>query len=67
LINIPKVNVNNSLLIVAAAGPFTTNDSLNYTPLQSFLVKLKDLKPEIIILFGPFIDKNHPIIKEGII
>ena len=47
------------MLVIAASGPFTTSDSLTYTPLQSLLVKIKDLKPEIIILSGPFIDKKH--------
>ena len=52
--------------IIIASGPYTLEDSLEYEPLQDLIqdIILKE-KPDVVILMGPFIDSNHPMIEEG--
>ncbi|XP_067130565.1 DNA polymerase alpha subunit B isoform X2 [Centruroides vittatus] len=57
-----------SLQIVVAAGPFTatTNEgALSYQPLSDVLNYVKEYKPHICILVGPFVDSKHEIIERG--
>lgn len=57
---------NTKLKVVVTAGPYTTNDSLDFFPLQNFIEKLnKNTKPHYIIMFGPFLDYTHPAIVDG--
>lgn len=51
--------------IVAAAGPFTTNDNLAYEPLVELFAYAKKVRPNLLILMGPFVDSEHPQIKQG--
>jgi len=53
------------LTIVAAAGPFTTTANLSYQPLADLLDSLRSSPPDVLILMGPFIDVQHPVIKCG--
>ncbi|KAG0139930.1 hypothetical protein CROQUDRAFT_665841 [Cronartium quercuum f. sp. fusiforme G11] len=48
-----------------ACGPFTTDDNLEFWPLDALLVQFVKEKPDLVILLGPFIDINHPLIKTG--
>ncbi|GAB6021088.1 DNA polymerase alpha subunit B [Chamberlinius hualienensis] len=41
---------------IIAAGPYTTLDSLSYKPLEDLLQKVKEIKPTVCILIGPFVD-----------
>ncbi|XP_022644766.1 DNA polymerase alpha subunit B-like [Varroa destructor] len=45
--------------LVVAAGPYTTIDTLSYEPYHDFVDKLAEDEPDIAILFGPFVDRNH--------
>lgn len=47
------------LQIIVAAGPFSVSDKLDYEPLQDLLKHVTELKPNILILMGPFIDNTH--------
>ncbi|KAG0570128.1 hypothetical protein KC19_6G140800 [Ceratodon purpureus] len=51
--------------IVAAAGPFTTNDNLAYEPLVELFAYAKKVRPNLLILMGPYVDSEHPQIKQG--
>uniref|UniRef100_A0A1B0FHG0 DNA polymerase alpha subunit B n=1 Tax=Glossina morsitans morsitans TaxID=37546 RepID=A0A1B0FHG0_GLOMM len=53
------------LSFVVAAGPFTNDDDLVYDPLQDLVTYLKENKPNVLILTGPFVDSNHKLIKEN--
>uniref|UniRef100_A0A1A9WU78 DNA polymerase alpha subunit B n=1 Tax=Glossina brevipalpis TaxID=37001 RepID=A0A1A9WU78_9MUSC len=55
------------LSFVVAAGPFTNDDDLVYDPLQDLVTYLKENKPNILILTGPFLDANHKLIKNDVI
>ncbi|OJT11537.1 DNA polymerase alpha subunit B [Trametes pubescens] len=48
-----------------ACGPFTPEADLAYRPLQNLISKLKEAKPAVVLLTGPFIDATHPAIKVG--
>lgn len=48
------------LAIITAAGPFTTSDSLVYEPFNDLLGVIRDARPDVVILTGPFVDAEHP-------
>ncbi|XP_044746496.1 DNA polymerase alpha subunit B [Coccinella septempunctata] len=53
------------LRIIAAAGPFTLDENLNYDTMRDLLNYVSTKEPHVLILMGPFIDENHPIISKG--
>lgn len=53
------------LSMMTTAGPYTFHDSLDYEPLHVLLEKVQDNKPDVLILMGPFVDSNHPLIAQG--
>lgn len=62
----PQVKEN--LNIIVAAGPFTCQDDLSYDPLfNELIVYCKQNKPDVLILLGPFVDADHPLIQDGFI
>lgn len=54
------------LSFVVAAGPYTQDNDLVYDPLQDLIVYLKDHKPNVLILCGPFMDTEHKLINDKI-
>jgi DNA polymerase alpha/epsilon subunit B/DNA polymerase alpha subunit B, OB domain len=52
------------LHIMTAAGPFTTSDNLDYRPLDDLLEVVLQDKPDVLFLFGPFVDADHFHVKE---
>ncbi|KAH8104494.1 DNA polymerase alpha, subunit B [Cristinia sonorae] len=48
-----------------ACGPYTTDADLKFRPWQVLLAKLKEEKPDVILLAGPFLDATHSWIKQG--
>lgn len=59
----PQVTEN--LNIIVAAGPYTSQKDLNYEPLNELLAYCKLHKPDVLILMGPFIDADHPLVLDG--
>ncbi|GAA96342.1 uncharacterized protein L969DRAFT_95439 [Mixia osmundae IAM 14324] len=51
--------------IIVANGPYTLDGDLEYTPLEDLSQSIMKLKPHLVILLGPFIDGNHPLIRQG--
>lgn len=51
--------------LVVACGPFTTSSNLLYEPLTDFLTTVRDNPPHILILLGPFLDANHPLVVDN--
>jgi len=45
--------------MLVAAGPFTTSDSVGLEPLQDILAVIKEKKPSVAILLGPFLDMKN--------
>jgi DNA polymerase alpha subunit B len=53
------------LKIVAAAGPFTTSDNLEYQPLIDLVSGFMEDVPDAVILTGPFVDAKQELIRSG--
>lgn len=51
--------------ILTASGPFTCSDNLDYEPLLDLLNMVKQTKPDVVILTGPFVDMEHKSHKAG--
>jgi hypothetical protein len=52
-----------------AAGPFTDAKNLDYEPLQELLAEAtqaeRGAQPDVVVLMGPFVDVDHPLVKAG--
>lgn len=57
--------VNGSLHIMALAGPYCLRDGLDYTPLENALTRVAVVRPQVLVLFGPFVDANNGKIAAG--
>ncbi|VDK48546.1 unnamed protein product [Anisakis simplex] len=58
LSSIVNKSVVDQLSIWCACGPFTSNDTLSYEQLYDLLSLVKQQKPNILILMGPFVDRS---------
>ena len=45
--------------IIFAAGPFTTSDDLSFAPLFDLLRVVQAVRPDLLILQGPFLEAEH--------
>ncbi|KAF2126366.1 DNA polymerase alpha 70 kDa subunit [Dothidotthia symphoricarpi CBS 119687] len=53
------------LTMLIAAGPYTTDQNLDFSPLHTFLDNAAESHADSIILLGPFLDAEHPQIRTG--
>ncbi|KAK8017586.1 DNA polymerase alpha- subunit B [Apiospora rasikravindrae] len=53
------------LSIVMASGPYTADDNLDFEPLHALCSQAADTYADALILCGPFIDVDHPLIAAG--
>jgi DNA polymerase alpha subunit B len=53
------------LIVLIAAGPYTTDSDLDFTPLHTFLDNAATSYADAVILIGPFLDAEHPMIRTG--
>lgn len=53
--------------MVVACGPFTTSDSLTFEPLNDLMDYVSKHRPHTLLLIGPFLDTNHPLISKNVI
>ncbi|KAK8032451.1 DNA polymerase alpha subunit B [Apiospora arundinis] len=53
------------LSIVMASGPYTAEDNLDFEPLHALCSQAADTYADALILCGPFIDVDHPLIASG--
>jgi DNA polymerase alpha subunit B len=51
--------------VVIAAGPYTHSDGLTYEPLQSLVRYVKEHKPHLLIICGPFIDSAQQNVQDS--
>ncbi|OJD14657.1 hypothetical protein AJ78_05010 [Emergomyces pasteurianus Ep9510] len=54
-----------ALNILIASGPFTADDNLDFEPLRTLCAKAADEYADALILTGPFLDLEHPLIATG--
>ncbi|KAF2762637.1 DNA polymerase alpha/primase associated subunit [Pseudovirgaria hyperparasitica] len=53
------------LTIISAAGPYTTDSDLDFSTLSTLLETAQAIHADAIILLGPFLDAEHPLIRTG--
>ena len=53
------------LSMLFASGPYTTDADLSFAPLHALLSKAEDEKADVLVLTGPFLDLEHPIVASG--
>jgi hypothetical protein len=53
------------LHIIVAAGPYTTSENLLYEPFEALLTHIIRVKPDVVVLTGPFVDVNQPLLESG--
>ena len=53
------------LNILFASGPYTADDNLEFAPLQALCQKAADEAVDALILTGPFMDSEHPLLASG--
>uniref|UniRef100_A0A915HT71 DNA polymerase alpha subunit B n=1 Tax=Romanomermis culicivorax TaxID=13658 RepID=A0A915HT71_ROMCU len=53
--------------LMCAAGPFTTNDNLDFQPLQDLIDMVAEKRPDFLILIGPFVPVKHPLIEKNLV
>lgn len=53
------------LNLMIASGPYTTDDNLLFESLEEICNKAVEERPDIVILLGPFIDLEHPLVADG--
>lgn len=63
----PSTKSNQSTHIVTASGPYALSDSLWFEPLADLVATLIKDTPDVLILLGPFVSINHPLIENGMI
>ncbi|KAL7625636.1 DNA-directed DNA polymerase alpha subunit pol12 [Parahypoxylon ruwenzoriense] len=53
------------LSMVFGSGPYTADDNLDFEPLHALCSQAADTYADALILTGPFIDVDHPLIATG--
>ena len=55
------------LLLLCVCRPYTTSDNMQYQPLEDLLKKMGEapVVPDVLVLMGPFVSVNHPVVKTG--
>ncbi|GAB1314444.1 DNA-directed DNA polymerase alpha subunit pol12 [Madurella fahalii] len=53
------------LNILFASGPYTADDNLDFEPLHTICSEAADTYVDALVLTGPFIDMEHPLIASG--
>ncbi|KAL1460789.1 hypothetical protein WDU94_012738 [Cyamophila willieti] len=62
----PRLDSNTgSLSIFVSAGPYTQTDTLSYKPLEDLIALTVQQEPDVLILIGPLLDANHPLLHNG--
>ncbi|KAF8440881.1 DNA polymerase alpha/epsilon subunit B-domain-containing protein [Boletus edulis BED1] len=61
----PLSDVNAAFSMYIACGPFSLDSDLEYKPWTNLLDKVKESKPAVILLIGPFVDATNTRVKDG--
>lgn len=54
-----------TLNVIVAAGPFTSDANLDFEPLQAICDRAAESMADALILVGPFLDTEHPLVASG--
>lgn len=58
-------NTTQPLTFMIGSGPYTADDNLDYEPLEELCNKAADDCVDALILNGPFLDLEHPLLASG--
>ena len=53
------------LNIIFASGPYTAEDNFDFEPLKALCTKAADDRADALVLTGPFLDIEHPMLADG--
>ncbi|KAL9109860.1 MAG: hypothetical protein Q9227_005563 [Pyrenula ochraceoflavens] len=53
------------LNLLLASGPYTADDNLDFEPLKAICQKAEETAADTLILIGPFLDTEHPLLLSG--
>ena len=53
------------LTILYASGPYTADDNLSFEPLHTLCSEAADIYADAVVLTGPFLDAEHPLLATG--
>lgn len=53
------------LNVIFGSGPYTADDNLDFEPLHALCSQAADTYADVLVLCGPFIDVDHPLIATG--
>lgn len=54
-----------TLNIIVASGPYTSDSNLDFEPLQAICDRAAESTADALILLGPFLDTEHPLVASG--
>ena len=54
-----------ALNILVGSGPYTSDDNLEFEPLHALCARAGDTCADALILLGPFLDVEHPMVAAG--
>uniref|UniRef100_A0A8C2FPU0 DNA polymerase alpha subunit B n=1 Tax=Cyprinus carpio TaxID=7962 RepID=A0A8C2FPU0_CYPCA len=57
--------VSEPVMVMMACGPYTPSESLTYDPLIDLITIINKDRPDVCILFGPFVDSKHEQIEKN--
>ncbi|CAJ2508043.1 Uu.00g092290.m01.CDS01 [Anthostomella pinea] len=53
------------LNVIFSSGPYSADDNLDFEPLHALCSQAADTYADVLVLTGPFIDVDHPLIATG--
>ncbi|RXN34576.1 DNA polymerase alpha subunit B [Labeo rohita] len=57
--------VSEPVMVMMTCGPYTPSESLTYDPLIDLITIINKDRPDVCILFGPFVDSKHEQIEKN--
>lgn len=63
--NAAKLETNGPMSVFVTTGPYTTDDNLFFEALEEIVEKAEESRPDVLLMIGPFIDIEHPLISTG--
>lgn len=64
-LGVSEDSTSSPLNIMIASGPYTADDNLDFEPFQALCEKVADNMADALILNGPFLDIEHPMLASG--
>ena len=58
-------NTAHALNVILSSGPYTADDNLSFEPLNALCEKAAESYADVLIMVGPFLDTEHPLLASG--